>query len=164
MVITPHAWLFRFKFNLKFKIQSLSHSRNISSAQQQNVVSGYPTEQGRSRTFSSSQSVLLHRAVLGLPWKNLGHEGKEWCVWRGRGERGEGSGKGHSRRGNSTGKGLEWVGNMTSPPAWLVSRLRAVWYWVKLNRWAEARPWSLVGHVRSLDFIFLFAVEVVGGF
>lgn len=50
-----------------------------------------------------------------------------------------GRGKGIPSPGNSTGKGLEWVGNM-SPPAWLVSRLRAVWYWMKLNRWAEARP------------------------
>ena len=50
-----------------------------------------------------------------------------------------GRGKGIPSPGNSTGKGLEQVGNM-SPPAWLVSRLRAVWYWMKLNRWAEARP------------------------
>ena len=51
-----------------------------------------------------------------------------------------------------------------TPPAWPVSRLRAVLYWTKLNRWAEARPCSLVGHVRSLGFIFLFAVEVIGEF
>lgn len=53
--------------------------------------------QGRSRAFSSSQNVLLDRAVLGLPWEDeLSHKGKEGIVWRGRGETGgrrEGQGK-----------------------------------------------------------------------
>lgn len=52
---------------------------------------------------------------------------------------------------------------MSPKLVWLVHKVRGSSYWMKLKRWAEARPCSLISHGKEFGF-FLCTGKSLEGF